>query len=131
MQIHIHRHRIREITCDGTLCIDGQHICDTAEHSQYRPPIGNYRIVLRHNRAYGRKVPTLERVDSSKPSKTAVLAIGNGIYNRHDGRIILGTYLIPGCLKWSREPFKQLYDRINNSQRRGNEVMLRITESRQ
>ncbi len=40
----------------------------------------------------------------------------------------LGTTIIPGCLKHSREPFLRLYDRINQSIRRGHEVTLIITE---
>lgn len=128
MKIHIHRHRIREITCDGKLSIDGVRICDTAEHSQHRVPAGAYRIVLRYNGTYGRKVPTLELVSRASIALPAVLAIGNGIYNRCDGRIILGEHIVPGCVKCSRPPFMQLYDRINNSQRRGHEVILTITE---
>lgn len=130
MNIHIHRHRISDVTCDGTLRIDGQRICDTAEHSQYRPPVGTYRIILKHSKVHRRKVPMLTPLDSQerKEAIRSCLAIGNGIYNQKDGRIILGTHIAPGCLKCSREPFMQLYDRINNSQRRGNEVTLTITE---
>lgn len=126
MQIEIHRCQIGETTCDGILKIDDIRICNTAENAKYRPPAGTYRIILRYNKAQGRKVPTLISEDTSK--RQAYLAIGNGIYNRHDGRIILGTYIVPGCLKCSRESFMTLYDRINNSQRRGHEVTLKITE---
>ena len=131
MNIHIHRHRIGETASDGTLRIDGLRICDTAEHSQYRVPAGTYRIVLKWNRAHRRKVPTLEPLKPlprQMPSAPC-LCIGNGIYSSHDGRILLGTYIAPGCLKCSREPFMQLYHRINNSMRRGNEVFLSIKET--
>lgn len=64
----------------------------------------------------------------TKSDTKACLAIGNGIFNRKDGRIILGTKIVPGCLKCSRESFMQLYDRINQSMRRGHDITLTITE---
>jgi hypothetical protein len=54
------------------------------------------------------------------------LAYGNGIYNCQDARILLGTTIIPGCLKNSKEPFLLLYDRINHAIRRGHSVKLKI-----
>ena len=131
IQLHLHRHRIRTITCDGTLSIDGTHICDTAENTPFRAPAGTYRIVLQHSKRFGRKVPALMPLlpapdEAHAPS--AVLAIGNGIFHRNDSRILLGTYIAPGCLMRSRAPFMQLYDRINHSLRRGHDVTLLITE---
>ena len=122
MQIHLHRHRINEIACDGTLTIDDTRICDTAENARYRVPAGTYRIALRYSSIHSRKVPVLVE----KPS--VCLAIGNGIWNRTDGRILTGTRIAPGCVKQSREPFMQLYNRINASLRRHHEVTIKITE---
>lgn len=122
MQLHLHRHRINATACDGTLSIDGIRICDTAEHAQHRPPVGTYRIVLRYSHTHGRKVPMLAE------SAGVCLAIGNGIWNRTDGRILIGTYIALGCVKKSREPFMLLYNRINTALRRGHEVTIRITE---
>ena len=130
MEIHIYRHSVKTITCDGTLRIDGSRICDTAENTLFRIPAGTYDVVLRHDKTFARKVPTLiPRQENGRKTAAAVLAIGNGIFNCRDGRIILGTYIVPGCLKCSREPFMLLYDRINNSQRRGNTVTLFISEA--
>ena len=130
MQIHLHRHRIREITCDGTITINNTPVCDTAENSQFRTPTGTYNIVLLYSKTFKRKVPTLKPLTTSteKEKQQAVIAIGNGIFNRNDPRIIIGTHIVPGCLKCSREPFIQLYDRINTSQRRGNSVTITISE---
>ncbi len=76
----------------------------------------------RYSKEYGRKVPFLVEAPN------VCLAIGNGAYSSFDGRILLGTYIAPGCLKLSREPFMQLYNRINASLRRGHEVTIKITE---
>lgn len=130
INLHLYRHSIGGVACDGTLHINGIRICDTAENAKHRPPVGNYRIVLRHSKIHGRKVPMLQPLDSQEmPTSTPpCLTIGNGIFNRKDGRIIVGNHIVPGCLKCSRETFVLLYNRINKSQRRGHEVTLTITE---
>lgn len=128
MNMQIYRRRIREKTCDGILRIDGKRICDTAEHSLYRLPAGTYLIVLKYSKEYGRKMPMLVDIKKEDTSPKACLAIGNGVFNNKDGSILLGTHIVPGCLKCSRQPFMQLYDRINKSIIRGHEVTLTITE---
>ena len=122
MQIHLHRHYIGETACDGTITIEGDHICDTAENSQYRPRVGTYRILLRFSKIYRRKMPFL--VESSN----TFLAFGNGIYGSSDGRILLGSKIIHGCVCNSRKAFMPLYNRINAALRRHHEVTLTITE---
>ena len=122
LNIHLRRHRISKIACDGTIIINGSRICDTAEHSQYRVPAGTYHIALCKSQKHGRKVPILVEAPG------VCLVHGNGIYGCRDGRILLGLYLAPGCVKHSYPHFKLLYDRINAALRRGHEVTLRITE---
>lgn len=131
MNILIHRHSIREITCDGTLSINGIYLCDTAEHSQYRPPAGTYRITIRNSRKYKRMMPILEPLNHPKtnaPHFPFTITMGNGIYNRTDGRIIIGTHNVPGCLVKSKELFLKFFDRIFKTIKRGHEVTLTITE---
>ena len=134
IQINLHRHCIGDTATHGTLSIEGNTLCHTTEHTLHRPPTGLYRIELHHLRSQRRKVPVLiavnnpgriARVGASQP----YIGIGNGIYHRHDGCILVGTYVAPGCLKQGRAPFMLLYDRINKALRRGHEVMLRITEA--
>ena len=55
-----------------------------------------------------------------------MLCPGNGVYNREDGSIIVGEYLVPGCLKHSRFTFDNLYDRIRKNLERGKAVTLTI-----
>ena len=123
LQIHLHRRRISKVACDGTIIINGERICDTAEHSQYRVPAGTYHIALCKSKTHGRKVPIL--VEASH----ICLMHGNSIYGKRDGRILVGLYIIPGWLKHSNILFMQLYNRINIALRRGHEVTLTITEN--
>ena len=124
LEIHLHRHRISKVACDGTIIINGERICDTAEHSQYRVPAGTYHIALCKSKTHGRKVPILMEAPN------VCLVHGNGIYGKRDGRILIGLYLFPGCVKHSRILFMQLYNRINIALRRGHEVTLTITENK-
>lgn len=121
------------MSCDGTLKIGGIRICDTAEPTRYRVAAGRYRVALRHNRLLHRKVPVLLMPD--EPGTPAglqetppYLCMGNGVYACRDARILLGTYIAPGCLKQSRQPFMLLYDRIKKTLARGQEVSLLITD---
>lgn len=122
MKILLHRHHVGEFATSGTLSISGEYICDTCEHSLHIVPAGTYHIELRYSKLSHRKMPFL----SEAPD--ACLAFGNGIYTCKDGRILLGTTIVPGCMKNSHEPFLRLYDRINHSLRRGHEVVLEIKE---
>ena len=133
MKIEIKRYRIRETACDGILSINGSKLCDTAENTQVMPPPGTYNIVLRSNIKQKRIVPYLLASNNEKKMingklRAPFLCIGNGIYHRYDGRIIVGTHIVPGCVKRSYAPFRRLYDRINNTIRRGKAVTIEIIE---
>lgn len=135
MKIELTRYRISESACDGILSINGIKLCDTAENTQFMPPAGTYNVVLRSNKKQKRIVPYLVASNNEQKQKrkkgklrAPFLCIGNGIYHRYDGRIIVGTQIVPGCVKRSYEPFKRLYDRINNTLRRGNAVTIEIIE---
>lgn len=135
MLIEIHRYRIRGTYCDSTMHIDGQHVCDCAENAYYRIPTGLYDVQLLYNQEAKRKVPTLFAIDESNPSlpikgePEGVFKIGNGVHTNLKGQIIVGKFRVSGVVIHSRETFIQLYDRINNSMRRGNKVQIQITES--
>ena len=122
MKITLHRRQIGELATDGKLSIGGEYVCDTCEHSSYRVPAGTYHIILSNSNLFRRKMPFLMEAPD------ACLAFGNGIYSCTDGRILLGTTIVPGCLKNSKKTFLRLYDRINQSLRRGHEVLLEIKE---
>lgn len=123
LHIHLHRRHVSKIACDGTLSINGNHVCDTAEHTKFRTKTGTYHIAICRSKKYGRKVPILvEKPDTC-------LVHGNGIYGKRDSRILIGLHLFPGCVKHSDILFMQLYNRINAALRRGHEVVITITEN--
>ena len=120
MKILLQRSHVGEFAASGTLSIAGEYICDTCEHSLHQVPPGTYQIYIMYSKQFHRKMPFLLEAPG------VCLAYGNGIYNCQDGRILLGTTIIPGCLKNSKVPFLKLYDRINHAIRRGHTVELKI-----
>lgn len=64
--------------------------------------------------------------DTTLPVYCPQLKIGNGVYNRPDGSIIVGKYLVPGCVLHSKDAYGPLFQRIRKSIERGNSVTLKI-----
>ena len=144
MNIELKRIRHKPYTIDGHIYIDGEKICDCAENANHALPLGTYAIALIKSKTYGRKMPVVisHSVSDShsthpdgKPSlspslianHSSLIAIGNGVYNRTDGSILVGTYIVPGILRHSKPSFDALYDRIRKNLERNNPVQLTIT----
>lgn len=146
MNIIIKRYCIRPDTIDGHLLIDGDHICDTAENAQTAIKAGTYPIVITKCHQHSRKMPvvclegstlpqcsqceSLECVsyNSTMPQICHMLKPGNGVYKRTDGSIILGKFLVPGCLTQPKQAFDDFYERIRKSIERGHELTITIIE---
>ena len=130
MHILITRYRYKPATIDGQLSIDGIRICDCAENAHTALPPGTYSITIVHCRQYARKMPLITPISNQSSVINnricPMLKPGNGVYNRKDGSILVGEYLVPGCLKHSRFTFDNLYDRIRKNLERGKEVTLTI-----
>lgn len=144
MNITITRKSRKAEAIDGILSIDGVKLCDIAVHSATALPEGTYRIVRHKCKQYGRFVPFIVTDALSKPPCESCkklefvscnstmpcichqIKIGNGIYNRADGSIIVGTYIVPGCLMHSKEPFDNISERIRKLSSRGSEITLTI-----
>lgn len=130
MHILITRYRYKPATIDGQLSIDGIRICDCAENAHTALPPGTYSIAIVHCRQYARKMPLITPISNQSSVINnricPMLKPGNGVYNRKDGSILVGEYLVPGCLKHSRFTFDNLYDRIRKNLQRGKEVTLTI-----
>ena len=130
MHILITRHRYKPATIDGQLSIDGIRICDCAENAHTALPPGTYSISIVHCRQYARKMPLITPISNQSSVINnricPMLCPGNGVYHRKDGSILVGEYLVPGCLKHSRFTFDNLYDRIRKNLQRGKEVTLTI-----
>ena len=131
MHILITRHRYKPATIDGQLSIDGIRICDCAENAHTALPPGTYSIAIVHCRQYARKMPLITPISNQSSvinnRVCPMLKPGNGVYHRKDGSILVGEYLVPGCLKHSRFTFDNLYDRIRKNLERGKEVTLTIS----
>lgn len=148
MNIVIKRIRVRPETIDGHLYIDGTKICDTAECATGALPEGEYQIHIQKCKQYSKNVLRLKPLslslsssceaceaceqlqwvfyDTTLPIYCPMLKIGNGVYNRPDGSIIVGKYLVPGCVLHSKDAYAPLFQRIRKSIERGNSVTLKI-----
>lgn len=123
MTVTINRVRIRGLTMDGSLYIDGMRICDTAENAKGALPAGTYTIRIAKSRQHARKMPKII-ADGSSP----LIIPGNGVYNLTDGSIIVGKHLVPGIVTHSKAAFDNLYERIRKNIERGQKVLLIIND---
>ena len=128
----------------GHLSIGGIRICDTLENANSCVPSGEYVITLLKCRQHARKMPCLNpnapctkcpKSRNSDPSSLNLtlpcwcpqLKPGNGVHNRLDGSILVGSYNSLGCLIHPQSIFGALYDRIRKSISRGHQVKLTIS----
>ena len=150
MKIEIKRTKQTRKAVTGTLHIDGQYICDTAENQLTALPAGEYRIVRHYCKHYERFMPLVVKpsartvkqsatcmrcvalkqagINTILPSVCPMLKPGNGVHNRHDGSIILGAVLVPGCLKHPLDTFYPLAERIRKAIKRKTVISLKIVE---
>lgn len=142
MKITIQRYCKKSQTIDGRLYIDGVKVCDTAENANFAIPSGNYKVEIVKCKQYARKqlciivngspdCKNCERLEcvslnTTMPRFCPQLKAGNGVYNRKDGSIILGTRICPGCLKRTKQAFNSVFERLRKSIERGHEVTLTI-----
>ena len=143
MHILLKRYRKKPATIDGYIKIADTYICDTAESAAHALPPGKYAIVTSHkgetnagkliiistshtspSAHSSHSSPILSRPLASSP----ILTSGNGVYTSRDSRILVGKYIVPGCLSHSGSIYKTLSDRIRRSISRGHEVTLKIEE---
>ena len=148
MQIIINRTEQTKSAIGGSLHINGQHICDTAENHLTALPAGKYHIIRHYCHQYQRFMPVVQRLEFNEercshcqPQKTEdeevslntimpcycpMLKPGNGVHHREDGSIILGTQIIPGCLSHPLQAFEPLTERIRKAITRGKKIILTI-----
>ena len=150
MNITLQRINIKGEITEGKLVIDGLTICDTIENSYSNLAPGHYRIHLHKCRQHARKMLLLTPIcnqspiidncslckrlhnvslNTTMPRFCPMLKPGNGIHNRHDGSIVVGTRSSLGCIIHPRNAFAALYDRIRKNVERGRVVTLEIKET--
>jgi len=147
MTIRIERCHRNKDSLDGEIKINGAKVCDTAEWPLTSVANGTYQIELVKCKQHQRKVLRIKPIDSDTkprcdgcPKKEVVgnntrmpcmcpmITIGNGVYNRSDGSIIVGERVVWGTMIHSRKAYNKLYERIKKAIQRGNEVIVEITE---
>ena len=147
MTITITRTEQTKTAIAGSLYINGQYLCDTAENRLTALPAGKYRIIRHYCKQYNRFMPLIGARPSCgqcKPLKTddkevslntlmpcycPMLKPGNGIHHREDGSIILGTQVIPGCLIHPLQAFEPIAERIRKAIKRNKVITLNIHPS--
>ena len=133
--------------CDGVLYIDGQRLCDTTENVSTALHPGVYTILRHYCRQYGRHVPLITGSPGHNaalrctccprggehygntllPTCCPQLKMGNGVHGRTDGSVLMGTLIVPGCMKHTRTPYGLLSERLRKASGRGVAVTLVVT----
>ena len=67
--------------------------------------------------------------NSTLPRYCPQIKIGNGVYNRTDGSIIIGERIVWGALIHSADHFNRLIDRLDKAQNRGETITVTIKEN--
>ena len=121
MNIIIKRTQSIKHFVEGHLYIDENLICDTLENSRSCLSSGIYAI-----RITKCKLKALVFNNTVKPQFCGQIKVGNGVYSRHDGSIIVGALAAPGCIVSPRSAFDLFYERFRKNIERGKCVSLEI-----
>ena len=121
MNIIIKRTQSIKHFVEGHLYIDEKLICDTLENSRSCLSSGIYAI-----RITKCKLKALVFNNTVMPQFCGQIKVGNGVYSRHDGSIIVGALAAPGCIVSPRSAFDLFYERFRKNIERGKCVSLEI-----
>ena len=106
-----------------------------------------YAVLRHYCRQYGRHVPLITGSPGHNaalrctccprggehygntllPTCCPQLKMGNGVHGRTDGSVLMGTLIVPGCMKHTRMPYAQLSERLRKAVGRGIAVTLVVT----
>lgn len=144
MNLTLYRYRKTSDHIDGHLKSDQGRLCDTVENATSAIPVGTYSISIIKCKQHARKQPVviikkapncdkcpeLECVsnNTSMPCRCPQICPGNGMHNRHDGAIIVGTFNCSGCLIHPKEAFDRVYQLLRKSVERKHEINLTVLE---
>ena len=121
MNIIIKRTQSIKHFVEGHLYIDEKLICDTLENSRSCLSSGIYAI-----RIMKCKLKEMVFNNTVMPQFCPQIKVGNGVYSRHDGSIIVGALAAPGCIVSPRSAFDLIFERIRKNIERGKCVSLEI-----
>ena len=121
MNIIIKRTQSIKHFVEGHLYIDEKLICDTLENSRSCLSSGIYAILITKC-----KLKAMVFNNTVMPQFCGQIKVGNGVYSRHDGSIIVGALAAPGCIVSPRSAFDLFYERFRKNIERGKCVSLEI-----
>lgn len=153
MKLEIMRTYRKGEILDGQMRVNGQLLCDTSENSYYAIEPGTYTVMRIYCKQYCQYMPVImikgnsSGYEGNKPAccanctaigetflNTALptycpqIKMGNGIHNRRDGSIIIGTRIVPGAIKQSAVPFEKLLERIRKLSSREKVITLTVID---
>ena len=142
MRILLTRTNVSQNATDGVITIDGIRVADCAEHTPTMLPQGTYGVRIDRCTQYRRKMPVIciehqascflckkHKILSTHavlPVYCPMIKIGNGVFNRTDGSIIIGDRYLNGIVLRSAPYYDRLIDRLDKAQNRGEQITLTI-----
>ena len=149
MNIELIRHAYTRHAIDGEIYIHNHPVCSCTENLNTPLQCGTYAIHIHKCKQYGRNMPLLIPLGNTTkghqmpkcrhcpkrwfvgnntlmPSYCPMLKSGNGVQNRNDGSIIVGSYLCSGAMIHTDEVFLELFQRIRKSTARGKKIIITI-----
>ena len=139
---------------DGELRVNGLLLCDTSENSYYAIEPGTYTVMRINCKQYCQYMPVImikgnssgregnklaccadctaigeTFLNTALPTYCPQIKMGNGIHNRRDGSIIIGTRIVPGAIKLSAAPFEKLMERMRKLSSRNRETTLTVIDN--
>ena len=132
MKIDVVRTTFNKDSTIGEMMLDGEHECWTLEDT-VRPagvkiygetaiPYGTYRVLVTHSNRFNRDLPLLLNVPGFEGIR---IHPGNTAADTH-GCILVGGEKTATSVLYSRFAFDQLFNKIRNAIRNGEEVWLTV-----
>lgn len=92
----------------------------------------NSRAILGHSRSQENPCESCAKLEfvcnnTTLPVYCPQIKPGNGVFKRLDGSIIVGKYIVPGCLSHPKRAFDALYVRIRKNIERDNSVNIIVS----
>ena len=138
---------------DGELRVNKHFLGDTSENGLYAVEPGTYFVARVYCRQYCQYMPVILTdshatgcpdkglphckecpaiaetfLNTVLPTYCPQIKMGNGIHNRRDGSIIIGTRIVPGAIKLSAVPFENLMERLRKLSSRKSIITLNIID---
>ena len=119
----IQRHYCKQYNRFMPLVSHPEHANRHPEHTNSHPELVSGSKTCEHCQQLEEEEVSL---NTTLPCYCPMLKPGNGVHGRTDGSILLGTLIVPGCLKHPLAAFDPLAERIRKALSRNKEITLTI-----